>query len=93
MLNQNRPAVQFLLQEMTRRHLTTVPGFAEVMKQFRITTEYSFEKHRPKIARILNEPCNFVVDIHSPANPQGERHEFSTPEEREVFISSITRAE
>lgn len=82
-------AVQYLLQEMTNRVLTPVPGFAEVMKEYNITTQYVFNKHSAQVARLLKEPRNFVADIHTPEYPAGIRYEFTTEDERNRFLNEI----
>ncbi|HAV1239652.1 TPA: hypothetical protein JGU28_004430 [Salmonella enterica] len=86
-------AVQYLLQEMTNRVLTSVPGFAEVMKEYNITTTYVFNKHSAQMARLLKEPRNFVADIHTPEYPAGIRYEFTTEDERNNFLNTIIPSE
>ncbi|HAT1685523.1 TPA: hypothetical protein I8Y21_006395 [Klebsiella oxytoca] len=87
MTEQHHEAVRCLLQQMTERYLTTVPGFADVMTLYNITTIHTFEKHSPAVARMLKEPRNFVADIYSPEHPEGIRHEFVTDEERNHFLN------
>lgn len=86
-------AIRHLLQEMTHRNLTTVPGFAEVMKQYNITTTYVFNKHSVQLARLFKEPRNFVVDIHTPEYPAGIRYELTTEEERNHLLNSVSLSE
>ncbi|TKV13907.1 hypothetical protein FDX19_01705 [Citrobacter sp. wls619] len=85
--------IRLLLQEMTSRNLTSVPGFAEVMKQYNITTTYVFNKHSAQLARLFKEPRNFVADIHTPEYPAGIRYEFTTEEERNHILNNIVLSE
>ncbi|HAV1239910.1 TPA: hypothetical protein JGU28_004719 [Salmonella enterica] len=90
MTEQHHEAVRYLLQQMTERVLTSVPGFAEVMKEYNITTTYVFNKHSAQVARLLKEPRNFVADIHTPEYPGGIRYEFTTEDERNRFLNVMT---
>ncbi|MGG5964597.1 hypothetical protein ACQSED_23730 [Salmonella enterica] len=88
MTEQHHEAVRCLLQQMTERYLTTVPGFDDVMTLYNITTIHTFEKHSPAVARMLKEPRNFVAEVHSPDYPAGIRYEFTREEERSDFLNS-----
>ncbi|AZT39638.1 hypothetical protein ELZ88_24140 (plasmid) [Salmonella enterica subsp. enterica serovar Karamoja] len=86
----DRDVVQALLQEMTDRCSTCGYAFATAMKHFSITTIYTYDKFDPEEAALFDEPLNYGLIVHSPEYPEhGQRHEFTTEEERERFIDEL----